>query len=50
MGRLQWDGPNNFFKPGMHLYKVKQVQEGKWSVVWPPQYAKPGAKLISGAD
>jgi branched-chain amino acid transport system substrate-binding protein len=49
MGRLQWDGPNNFLKPGMHLYKVKQVQDGKWTVVWPPQYAKPGAKLISGA-
>ena len=49
MGRLQWDGPNNFFKPGVHLYKVKQVQDGNWTVVWPAEYAKPGAKLITGA-
>jgi branched-chain amino acid transport system substrate-binding protein len=48
MGRLQWDGPNNFFKPGVHLYKVKQVQDGNWTVVWPTAYAKPGAKLVTG--
>jgi branched-chain amino acid transport system substrate-binding protein len=47
MGRLQWDGPNNFFKPGTHLYKVKQVQDGNWTVVWPAEYAKPGAKLVT---
>lgn len=46
MGRLQWDGPNNFFEPGKHLYKVKQVQDGHWTVIWPAQYAKPGATLI----
>jgi len=48
MGRLQWDGPNNFFKPGVHLYKIKQVQDGNWTVVYPAEYAKPGAKLITG--
>jgi branched-chain amino acid transport system substrate-binding protein len=46
MGRLAWNGPNNFLQPGMHLYKVKQVQDGNWAVVWPRQYAKPGVKLL----
>ena len=46
MGRLAWNGPNNFLQPGMHLYKVKQVQDGNWAVVWPRQYAKPGVQLL----
>ena len=25
--------------------KLKQVQNGKWAVVYPPQFAAPGAKL-----
>ena len=28
------------------LYKVKQLQGGKWQVVWPKEYAAPGAQLI----
>jgi ABC-type branched-subunit amino acid transport system substrate-binding protein len=43
IGRLRFDGPNNY---GDDLSKVKQVQDGKWLVVWPKEYAAPGAQLI----
>ena len=46
IGRMRWDGPNNFIN-GTDLYKVKQVQNGKWVVVWPKEFAAPGAKLHS---
>jgi len=46
MGRLSWptlpDAPPNYVM-GKDLYKVKQVQDGKWVVVWPREFA--GAKL-----
>jgi ABC-type branched-subunit amino acid transport system substrate-binding protein len=41
-GQLRFDGPGNY---GDDLMKVKQVQNGKWNVVWPTQFAAPGAKL-----
>ncbi len=41
-GKLRFDGPNNY---GDDLSKVKQVQDGKWLVVWPKEYAAPGAQL-----
>lgn len=41
-GRLRFDGPGNY---GDDLMKVKQVQNGKWNVIWPTQFAAPGAKL-----
>ena len=48
MGRLSWpttpDGPPNYMM-GQDIYKVKQVQDGKWVVVWPKEFAAPGAKL-----
>ena len=48
MGRLSWqgspDGPPNFVM-GKDIYKVKQLQNGKWLVVWPQEFAAPGAKL-----
>ena len=48
MGRLRWettpDNPVNYVM-GHDLYKVKQVQDGKWVVVWPREFAAPGAKL-----
>jgi len=25
---------------------VKQVQDGKWVVVWPKEFAAPGARLL----
>jgi len=49
MGRLSWqgspDGPPNYMM-GKDIYKVKQLQDGKWLVVWPKEFAAPGAKLI----
>lgn len=41
-GKLRFDGPGNY---GDDLMKVKQVQNGKWNVVWPTPFAAPGAKL-----
>jgi ABC-type branched-subunit amino acid transport system substrate-binding protein len=41
-GRLRFDGPNNY---GDDLMKIKQVQNGKWQVVWPQQFAAPGTRL-----
>jgi branched-chain amino acid transport system substrate-binding protein len=46
MGQLRWETANNY-TPGAALYKVKQLQEGKWTVIWPKQFAAPGAKLIA---
>ncbi|MFN0301122.1 MAG: amino acid ABC transporter substrate-binding protein [Burkholderiales bacterium] len=43
MGPMRFDGQNNF---GDDLFKVKQVQNGKWVIVWPPEFAAPGAKII----
>jgi branched-chain amino acid transport system substrate-binding protein len=43
IGKVRFDGPNNY---GDDLSKVKQVQDGKWVVVWPREYAAPGAQLI----
>jgi branched-chain amino acid transport system substrate-binding protein len=44
IGKLRFDGPNNY---GDDLAKVKQIQDGKWVVVWPAEWAAPGAKLIT---
>jgi branched-chain amino acid transport system substrate-binding protein len=43
IGKLRFDGPNNY---GDDLSKVKQVQDGKWVVVWPKEFAAPGAHLV----
>ena len=43
IGRLHFDGPNNY---GDDLMRVKQLQDGKWAVVWPKEFAAPGATLI----
>jgi len=43
VGRLRFDGPNNY---GDDLSKVKQAQGGKWVVVWPKEFAAPGARLL----
>jgi branched-chain amino acid transport system substrate-binding protein len=42
-GKLHFDGPSNY---GDDLMRVKQVQNGRWVVVWPPEVAAPGAKLL----
>jgi ABC-type branched-subunit amino acid transport system substrate-binding protein len=41
-GNLRFNGPGNY---GDDLMKIKQVQNGKWVVVWPQKFAPPGAKL-----
>jgi branched-chain amino acid transport system substrate-binding protein len=43
IGKLRFDGLNNY---GDDLFKVKQVQDGKWLVVWPREFAAPGARLL----
>ncbi len=43
IGKVRFDGPNNY---GDDLSKIKQVQEGKWVVVWPKEFAAPGARLL----
>ena len=43
-GRLRFNGTNNY---GDDLMRVKQVQNGQWVTVWPKEWAKPGAKLIT---
>jgi branched-chain amino acid transport system substrate-binding protein len=44
-GTLRWNGPQNYVE-GSDLYKVKQLQQGRWLVVHPQQWAAPGAKII----
>jgi len=41
-GRLRFDGPTNY---GDDLMRIKQVQNGKWVVVWPKEFAPPGVTL-----
>jgi len=43
IGRLRFDGPSNY---GDDLMRVKQLKDGKWAVVWPKEFAAPGATLI----
>jgi len=43
VGKLRWDGPHNYRGD---LMKVKQLQNGRWLVVWPKEFAAPGAQLI----
>ena len=45
IGKVRWDGTNNFMK-GTDLYRVKQVQNGEWVVIWPRASAKPGVKHL----
>ena len=40
--KLRFDGPNNY---GDDLSKLRQVQDGKWLVVWPKEFAAPGARI-----
>ncbi len=43
-GKLRFNGPGNF---GDDLMRVKQVQGGKWVVVWPKEVTSGGAKLLA---
>jgi branched-chain amino acid transport system substrate-binding protein len=41
-GKLRFDGTGNY---GDDLMKIKQVQNGKWVVVWPKDFTHGGAAL-----
>lgn len=41
-GKLRFDGPGNY---GDDLMRIKQVQNGHWTVVWPKEFTTGGAKL-----
>ena len=43
IGKVRFDGQNNF---GDDLYRLRQVQGDRWLVVWPKEWAAPGARLI----
>jgi branched-chain amino acid transport system substrate-binding protein len=43
IGKQRFDAPNNF---GDDFYRVRQIQGDRWLVVWPKEWAAPGAKLI----
>lgn len=43
-GKLRFDGPSNY---GDDLMRIKQIQDGKWVVVWPKAFAAPNAKPIA---
>jgi branched-chain amino acid transport system substrate-binding protein len=43
IGKQRFDGFNNF---GDDLYRVRQIQGDRWLVVWPREWAAPGAKLV----
>lgn len=42
-GKLEFGGVNNY---GPEYTRVKQIQNGRWVVVWPKEWAAPGAKLV----
>lgn len=42
-GALRFDGPFNY---GDDLMRIKQIQYGKWVVVWPKAFAAPNAQPI----
>ena len=44
IGKQSFAGPNNF---GVFGFKLKQAQNGKWLVVYPTEFAAPGARLIA---
>lgn len=44
-GPLRWNGPQNYVE-GSDLYKIKQLQQGRWIVVHPSEWAAPGAKPV----
>ena len=43
IGKERFDSPNNF---GDDLFRVRQIQQGRWVVVWPKEWAAPGARLV----
>jgi branched-chain amino acid transport system substrate-binding protein len=44
VGRLRFDGPNNY---GDDSNRIKQIQNGKWVVIHPREFAFPNSRLQS---
>jgi branched-chain amino acid transport system substrate-binding protein len=42
-GRLSFEGENNY---GAEHVKVKQNHNGRWLIVWPREFAAPGASVV----
>jgi len=40
---MEFGSTNNY---GREQAKVKQIQNGRWVIVWPRDLAAPGAKVI----
>jgi len=45
IGKQRFDHPT-YLGFGGDLLKIMQVQEGRWVVVWPREWAAPGAKIV----
>ena len=43
IGKQRFDAPNNF---GDDFYRLRQIQGDRWLVVWPKEWAAPGAKVV----
>jgi len=43
IGTLRFDGPHNF---GDTLYRLSQLQDGRWVIVWPKEWAAPGVRVV----
>jgi ABC-type branched-subunit amino acid transport system substrate-binding protein len=43
-GSLRFDGASNY---GDDLMRIKQIQNGKWVVVWPRDFAAPGVRMAA---
>jgi branched-chain amino acid transport system substrate-binding protein len=48
IGHLAFDPEQNNFSED--LTRIKQIQDGTWIVVWPPEFALPGAEPIYSPD
>lgn len=44
IGHLAFDPEQNNFSDD--LTRIKQIQDGRWIVIWPPEYALPGSEII----
>jgi hypothetical protein len=42
VGKVRFNGTQNY---GDDLMRIKQVQNGRWVVVWPKEFATPGSSL-----
>jgi branched-chain amino acid transport system substrate-binding protein len=48
IGHLEFDPEKNNYSED--LTRIKQIQDGQWVVVWPEEYALPGAEVIFSTE